>query len=80
LFWFFEQFRLNTSDYLLQPNMVITVEPGLYLPASPHVPEHFHNIGIRIEDDVVIGSSGPAEVLTRSAPKSVDEIEAIMKQ
>jgi Xaa-Pro aminopeptidase len=54
--------------------MVLTIEPGLYLRPSPEVPETFWNIGIRIEDDVVIGSSF-YEILSRDVPVKVSEIE-----
>jgi Xaa-Pro aminopeptidase len=56
----------------------MTIEPGIYLPAGARgVPKRFRNIGIRIEDDVVVSRSG-AEVLTARAPKDVDQIEALM--
>ena len=60
----------------LQPGMVLTVEPGLYLRAAPGVPERLHDIGIRIEDDVLVADGG-GEVYT-SAPNSIAEIEALM--
>ena len=57
------------------PNMVLTVEPGIYIPASmTDVNERWHNIGIRIEDDIVITPSGH-ENLTADVPKTVEEIE-----
>jgi Xaa-Pro aminopeptidase len=63
---------------VLEPGMVMTVEPGIYIPAGMRgVPKRFHNIGIRIEDDVLVTASG-AEVLTAGAPKEPDEIEALM--
>jgi Xaa-Pro aminopeptidase len=56
----------------------MTIEPGIYIPpGSRGVPKRFHNIGVRIEDDVVVTRTG-AEVLTAGAPKSVEEIEALM--
>ena len=61
----------------LQPGMVLTVEPGLYVRPAEGVPEAYWNIGIRIEDDVAITDTG-CEVLSASAPKSVAEIEAVM--
>jgi Xaa-Pro aminopeptidase len=61
----------------LRPGMIVTVEPGLYIPVDdPAVPERFRGIGIRIEDDVLITASEP-EVLTRLAPKEISEIESI---
>jgi Xaa-Pro aminopeptidase len=62
----------------LEPGMVLTVEPGLYIPAgSRGVAKKWWDIGIRIEDDVVVTQDG-CEVLTRDIAKTVDEIEAIM--
>ncbi|MGC4065371.1 MAG: aminopeptidase P N-terminal domain-containing protein [Polyangiaceae bacterium] len=63
----------------LQPGMVITVEPGLYFDASdPSVPEGLRDVGIRIEDDVLITASG-ASNLSESIAKSVFEIEGMMQ-
>lgn len=50
--------------------MVITIEPGIYVPPIPKFPEHFHNLSVRIEDEVVIGEEQPT-VLSVSAPKEV---------
>ncbi|MGA7980446.1 MAG: aminopeptidase P N-terminal domain-containing protein [Chromatiaceae bacterium] len=62
----------------LEPGMVITVEPGLYVPGDKdEVPERYRNIGIRIEDDVVITADGN-EVLSANAPKTVADIESWM--
>lgn len=62
----------------LQPGMVLTVEPGLYIPSdSDDVEERWRGIGIRIEDDVVVTSSG-CEVLSAGVPRTVDEIESWM--
>ncbi|MDR3391045.1 MAG: Xaa-Pro aminopeptidase [Sulfuriferula sp.] len=63
----------------LQPGMVLTVEPGCYIRPADNVPEAYWNIGIRIEDDVLVTASG-AEVLTAAAPKTVAEIEVLMQQ
>lgn len=62
----------------LQPGMVLTVEPGCYIRAGDGVPEQFANIGVRIEDNVVVTANGH-EVLTRAAPKTVNEIETLMQ-
>ncbi len=61
----------------LEPGMVLTVEPGIYM-VEDEVPEKYRNIGIRIEDDVLITESGH-EVLTQGAVKTVAEIEALMR-
>ncbi|KAH9843656.1 peptidase M24 [Rhodofomes roseus] len=58
----------------LQAGMVITVEPGVYVPPSAHFPKHFHNIGIRIEDEVLVGEEHPV-VLSVSAPKEIADVE-----
>ena len=57
--------------------MVFTVEPGLYIGENPDVDPKWHNIGIRIEDDVVIKKTG-YEILTADVPKSIVDIEALM--
>jgi Xaa-Pro aminopeptidase len=62
----------------LQAGMVLTVEPGLYIRAGENVPKHLANIGVRIEDDALVTECG-AEIYT-SAPKSIAEIEACMRQ
>ena len=63
----------------LVPGMALTVEPGIYVRPGPGVPEQFWNIGIRIEDDVIVGEAG-ARVLSGAAPKTVDEIETLMAE
>ena len=63
---------------MLAPGMALTVEPGCYVRPAEDVPEHFWNIGIRIEDDVVVTERG-CEVITHAAPKTVNEIEALMR-
>jgi len=64
---------------VLRPGMVLTIEPGLYIRPGEGVPERFWNIGIRIEDDVLVTDHG-CEVLTPDAPKSVADIEAWMRE
>jgi Xaa-Pro aminopeptidase len=61
----------------LEPGMTLTVEPGCYVRPADDVPEHFWNIGIRIEDDVLVTAQG-CDILTREAPKTVADIEACM--
>ena len=62
---------------LLEPGMVMTVEPGIYVPDKRNIPKRFRNIGIRIEDDVVVTKQGN-EVLTAALPVNPDEIEALV--
>jgi Xaa-Pro aminopeptidase len=62
----------------LEPGMALTVEPGLYIRAADDVPQPLRNIGIRIEDDVVV-TQKDCEVITAEAPKGVAEIEALMR-
>jgi Xaa-Pro aminopeptidase len=62
----------------LEPGMVLTVEPGLYIaPERDEVPERYRGIGIRIEDDVAITAEGN-EILSADVPKTVADIEAWM--
>ncbi|MBU1691354.1 MAG: aminopeptidase P N-terminal domain-containing protein [Gammaproteobacteria bacterium] len=61
----------------LEAGMVLTVEPGCYIRPGEGVPEHLWNIGIRIEDDVLVTVEG-CEILTQAAPKTVAEVEAVM--
>ena len=73
-------YRPDGEPRLFEEGMVITVEPGLYFGAwRPDVecPERYSNIGIRIEDDVLITSSGP-DVLSSDCPKTIANIEAIV--
>ena len=63
---------------ILQPGMALTVEPGIYVRPAPGVPEQFWNIGIRIEDDVVVTADG-CKVLSGAAPKLVSDIEKVMQ-
>ena len=72
------EYKLNGNWRALQPGMTLTVEPGCYLRPAANVPEHFWNIGVRIEDDVAVTESG-CEVLTAAAPKTVLEIEELMQ-
>lgn len=62
----------------LQPGMVMTVEPGCYIRAGAGVPEKFANIGVRIEDNVLVTTNG-CEVLTAATPRTIAEIESVMQ-
>ncbi len=63
---------------ILRPGMVLTVEPGIYVQATPDVPAQFHDIGIRIEDDALV-TEGGCEILTGGVPKDASAIEALMR-
>jgi len=71
-------YKLDGEWRMLEPGMVMTIEPGLYFAAGAKgLPKKFWNIGVRIEDDVLVTKNG-CEVLSRDAPKSVDDIERLM--
>ncbi len=61
----------------LEPGMVITVEPGLYLSKDADIPEQYKGIGIRIEDDLLITDYGNKN-LTSAVPKEIADIEKLM--
>jgi Xaa-Pro aminopeptidase len=69
---------IKKPSRLLQPGMVVTLEPGLYVRPASGVPAHFWNIGIRIEDDAIVTASG-CELISRDVPVTVAEIEALME-
>jgi Xaa-Pro aminopeptidase len=68
----------NRPSRILRAGMVTTIEPGLYVRPAPGVPEMFHNIGIRIEDDAIVTETG-CELISRGVPVNADEIEALMR-
>jgi Xaa-Pro aminopeptidase len=73
-------YRVDGEDRELEPGMVVTVEPGIYIgPDAKHAPAKWRGIGIRIEDDVVV-TRGDPEVITAAVPNDPDEIEALMAQ
>lgn len=72
-------YKLGNNWRALQPGMALTIEPGCYIRPADDVPQAFWNIGIRIEDDVVITAQG-CEVLTEAVPKTVTAIEDLMRQ
>ncbi len=72
-------YKLEGNWRALQPGMALTVEPGCYIRPADNVPKALWNIGIRIEDDVVITAQG-CEVLSEAAPKTVAAIEELMKR
>ncbi|MBI2712199.1 MAG: aminopeptidase P N-terminal domain-containing protein [Bdellovibrio sp.] len=67
----------NGEPRVLEAGMVLTIEPGFYVqPSDSQAPAEYRNIGIRIEDDVLV-TAGGNEVLTKDAPKEISEIEAL---
>ena len=73
-------YKVGGEWRVLEPGMVLTVEPGIYIPeGSRGVAKKWWNIGIRIEDDVLVTQDGH-EVLSDDAPKRVSEIEALMRE
>lgn len=74
------EYKTKAGDWRqLQAGMALTVEPGCYVRPADKVPEHFWNIGIRIEDDAIVTATG-CEIITHAAPKTVAEIESVMQQ
>ena len=72
------EYRIDEQSRVLEKNMVLTVEPGLYIGNDDDIPEAFRNIGIRIEDDVRV-TDGEPEVLTERVVKAPDDIERVMR-
>jgi len=72
-------YRVKGESQKLVPGMVLTVEPGTYIRPADNVPEPFWNIGVRIEDDVLVTSTGH-ENLTAATPKSVVDVEAACRR
>jgi Xaa-Pro aminopeptidase len=71
-------YKVDGQPRPLEPGVVITIEPGLYVAAdAENIPERFRGVGVRIEDDVLVTAEG-CRVLTDKVPKRIDEIEALM--
>ena len=73
-------YKTGEAWRVLEPGMVLTVEPGIYIPRGARgVPKRLQGIGVRIEDDVMVTRNG-AEVLSDGAPKDPDQIEMLMAE
>ncbi len=71
------KYMVDGASIKLEPGMVFTVEPGIYVNSKSKAPEKFRGIGIRIEDDILITETGNKN-LTAAVPKEISEIEALM--
>jgi len=68
-------YKIDGAWRQLEPGMALTVEPGIYIKPAPGIDPKWHNIGVRIEDDIVVTRAGN-EVLSADAPKEIADIEA----
>jgi len=71
-------YKVGGEWRVLEAGMALTVEPGIYIRPSPKIPKEFWNIGIRIEDDVLV-TDGAAEVLTAALEKTAEAIEQLVQ-
>jgi intermediate cleaving peptidase 55 len=60
--------------------MVVTIEPGIYIPYDSQFPKEYQGIGIRIEDDVLVTDLDEPIVLSAEAPKEIVDIEYVCSQ
>lgn len=72
------EYKNNGEWKTLQPGMTLTVEPGCYIRPADNIPQHFWNIGVRIEDDALVTHDG-CDIITAAAPKSIAAIEDLMR-
>ena len=70
-------YKIDGQWRQLEPGMTFTVEPGVYIPDDEDIEPEFHNIGIRIEDDVLVQREGNM-ILTKEVPKTIADIETLM--
>jgi aminopeptidase P (EC:3.4.11.9). Metallo peptidase. MEROPS family M24B len=69
-------YKVDNQWRILEPGMVLTIEPGIYIPATKGIAKKWHHIGVRIEDNVIVTKNGH-DVITK-VPTSVDDIESLM--
>ena len=69
-------YKVGGAPRILEPGMVTTVEPGLYVPGGDDIPQGFRNTGIRIEDDVLV-TKGGCDILSHDLPRRAEDIEAL---
>jgi len=72
-------YRVDGLWVEIEPNMVLTIEPGIYINEEANVPNKYKGIGIRIEDDVLVTKKGN-KILSNKVPRTIDEIEALMEK
>ena len=72
-------YNISGKPVKLKPGMIFTVEPGIYIKPKRSIPKKYHNIGVRIEDDILIKKNG-CEILTCDVPKTANDIETIMSK
>lgn len=73
------KYHLGDESRILEPGMVLTIEPGIYIAPNTFVEDKWRNIGVRIEDDILVTENG-CDVLTKMIPKTVAEIEKVTKK
>jgi Xaa-Pro aminopeptidase len=71
-------YKVGGEWRVLEPGMALTIEPGIYIRPSARVPKEFWNIGVRIEDDVLVTAGAP-EVLTAALEKHPDAVERLVR-
>ena len=70
-------YKVDDEWRLLEPGMALTIEPGLYIPSGSRGAKRWWNIGVRIEDDILVTKDG-CELLTKGLPRTTEEVEAVM--
>ena len=70
-------YKVDDEWRLLEPGMALTIEPGLYIPSGSRGAKRWWNIGVRIEDDVLVTKDG-CDLLTKGLPRTTEEVEVVM--